>query len=121
MPVFDNGDERASPALARARGRVAHGAPGVRGGARGEPGRDRSLINDFDLSPAYERLIEEVLDAGIRDRRDRAADPHAPGLPRRGGGRSRSLDRFARFGLPLHMTETTLRLRRTSCRRRSTT
>ena len=24
------------------------------------------LVNDFDLSPAYERLIEECLDAGIR-------------------------------------------------------
>ncbi|PWC08462.1 endo-1,4-beta-xylanase [Mycetocola zhujimingii] len=65
------------------------------------------ILNDFDLSPAYERLIEDVLDAGIR--------VDAIGLQTHmhqgyWGEETmlRMVDRFARFGLPLHLTETTL-------------
>ena len=65
------------------------------------------ILNDFDLSPAYERLIEDVLDAGIR--------VDAIGLQthmHQGYWGEETMlamvDRFARFGLPLHLTETTL-------------
>lgn len=65
------------------------------------------VLNDFDLGPEYERLIEDVLEAGIR--------PDAIGLQShmhqgfRGEEQIAAIcDRFARFGLPLHWTETTL-------------
>ncbi|MGC9348856.1 MAG: endo-1,4-beta-xylanase [Anaerolineae bacterium] len=65
------------------------------------------LINDFDLSPAYEALIEKLLARdcpidviGLQTHQhtgvlgvDRLADV---------------IDRFSRFGLPLHFTETTI-------------
>ena len=38
------------------------------------------LLNDFDVSPAYDILIEGCLEAGIRIDVDRHPDPHAPGL-----------------------------------------
>ncbi len=67
----------------------------------------RLVINDFDLSASYERLIADCLDAGIR--------MDAIGLQThmhqgyRGEERIReALDRFSRFGLPLQLTETTL-------------
>jgi endo-1,4-beta-xylanase len=65
------------------------------------------LINDFDLSEEYEALIAACLDAGI------AID--AIGIQSHmhqgywGEERTeRILERYARFGLPLHWTETTL-------------
>jgi GH35 family endo-1,4-beta-xylanase len=65
------------------------------------------LINDFDLSEEYETLIAACLDAGI------AID--AIGIQSHmhqgywGEERTeRILERYARFGLPLHWTETTL-------------
>lgn len=65
------------------------------------------LLNDFDLSPAYERLIEDCLAAGIRiDALGLQTHLHQGYI-----GEERvvaTLDRFARFGLPLHLTETTL-------------
>ena len=51
----------------------------VRGGARDEPGATL-LLNDFDMSADYERLIEGCLEAGHPDRRARAPVAHAPGL-----------------------------------------
>lgn len=75
--------------------------------ARSAGGSTQLLINDFDLGPDYERLIEDVLAAGI------AID--AIGLQShmhqgfRGEERLlETCERFARFGLPLHWTETTL-------------
>jgi GH35 family endo-1,4-beta-xylanase len=65
------------------------------------------LINDFDLSTAYECLIEGLLEAGVR--------VDAIGLQSHmhqgfwGEERTQHVnERFARFGLPLHWTETTL-------------
>lgn len=65
------------------------------------------ILNDFDLSTEYERLIEGVLDAGIQ--------VDAIGLQthmHQGYWGEETMlamvDRFARFGLPLHLTETTL-------------
>lgn len=65
------------------------------------------LLNDFDLSPDYERLIERCLDAGIRiDALGLQSHMHQGYW---GEARTRDvLDRFRRFGLPLHFTENTL-------------
>ncbi|MBZ2195717.1 endo-1,4-beta-xylanase [Occultella gossypii] len=74
------------------------------GHAEGPP---RLILNDFDLGPEYEELIEGVLEAGI--------PIAAIGLQshmHKGFRGEEALDsvceRFARFGLPLHWTETTL-------------
>jgi GH35 family endo-1,4-beta-xylanase len=65
------------------------------------------LINDFDLSSAYECLIEGVLEAGIRIDAIGLQTHMHQGY--RGEERITAiLDRFARYGLPLHMTESTL-------------
>ena len=42
------------------------------------------LLNDFDLSAAYECLIEGVLEAGVRIDAIGLQTPHAPGLLGRG-------------------------------------
>lgn len=67
----------------------------------------RLVLNDFDLSPDYEDLVRDCLDAGI--------EIDAIGLQThmhqgfRGAEQIQEiLDRFARFGLPLQLTETTL-------------
>jgi GH35 family endo-1,4-beta-xylanase len=67
----------------------------------------RLLINDFDLSEEYETLLALCLDAGV------AID--AIGIQSHmhqgywGEDRTQEiLQRYARFGLPLHWTETTL-------------
>ncbi len=65
------------------------------------------LLNDFDMSPDYERLVEDCLEAGIRiDALGLQSHMHQGYW---GEEKTLSvLDRFAQFGLPLHMTETTL-------------
>ena len=65
------------------------------------------LINDFDLSEEYEALIAACLDAGI------AIDAIGIQSHMHQGywGEERTaaiLERYARFGLPLHWTETTI-------------
>ncbi len=65
------------------------------------------LINDFDLSADYERVIEEALDAGVGfDAIGLQSHMHQGywGVERT----QEVLGRFARFGLPLHWTENTL-------------
>ena len=105
MPVFDNGDNGITP-LARAKGRI----PMIRMAfeeARAVNPHARLLLNDFDLSSAYECLIEGVLEDGI--------EIDAVGLQTHMHqgywGEDVMLEmvnRFARFGLPLHLTETSL-------------
>ncbi|MCL1841591.1 MAG: endo-1,4-beta-xylanase, partial [Propionibacteriaceae bacterium] len=65
------------------------------------------VLNDFDLSPAFERVIEDALDAGL--------PLDAIGLQthmhqgfRGEDALSEIVQRFARLGLPIHMTETSL-------------
>lgn len=65
------------------------------------------LINDFDLSSAYECLIEGLLEAGVRIDA-LGLQTHMHQGYRGEGAISEMLDRFARFGLPLHMTESSL-------------
>jgi endo-1,4-beta-xylanase len=75
--------------------------------ARSQGTSPRLLINDFDLGPEYERLIEELLGAGVRIDAIGLQSHMHQGY--RGAERIREIcDRFARFGLPLHWTETTL-------------
>ncbi|PPG43634.1 endo-1,4-beta-xylanase [Rathayibacter sp. AY2B5] len=109
MPRFANepdGVTNAVTRLAREKGRV--GMVELAFSEARSLGTGPALVlNDFDLGPEYERLIEDVLEAGIR--------PNAIGLQShmhqgfRGEEQIAAIcDRFARFGLPLHWTETTL-------------
>ncbi len=65
------------------------------------------LLNDFDLSTAYERLIEGCLEAGIKiDAIGIQSHMHQGywGVERTLG----VLERYARYKLPIHFTESTL-------------
>lgn len=65
------------------------------------------LLNDFDVSPAYEILIEGCLAAGVQiDVIGIQSHMHQGywGVEKT----EQILERFARFNLPLHFTETTL-------------
>jgi endo-1,4-beta-xylanase len=105
MPVFAaerNGITR----LAREVGRVEMVRMAV-GAARETNTAATLLINDFDVSADYEQLIGECLDAGIPfDAIGIQSHMHQGYW---GVERTREvLERFARFGLPLHWTESTL-------------
>jgi endo-1,4-beta-xylanase len=105
MPVFRNGDNGITR-LAYDRGRM-HMIRMAFEEARAANPDVTLLINDFDLSSAYECLIEGVLEAGIR------IDAIGLQTHMHKGYRGEeqilsAVDRFARYGLPLHMTETTL-------------
>jgi GH35 family endo-1,4-beta-xylanase len=65
------------------------------------------LLNDFDMSAAYECLIEGVLEAGIKiDVLGLQSHMHQGYW---GEEKTlRILERFARYGLPIHFTESTL-------------
>ncbi len=105
LPVFE---AEANPVteLAKVRGRVAMVRLAFETARAANP-RARLVLNDFDLSVDYENLIEECLSAGI--------EIDALGLQThmhqgyRGEEDVRGIvDRFARFRLPLQLTETTL-------------
>lgn len=105
MPVF-TAEENGITRLARSIGRV----PMIElafGEARAANPSATLVLNDFDLSSDYEALIGSVLEAGI------AVDAIGLQTHMHQGywGEEAMLamvDRFARFGLPLHLTETTL-------------
>ena len=104
MPVFDNGDNAITP-LAAARGRQ-HLIRLAFEEARAANPDATLVINDFDLSPDYERVIEEALAGGVR------IDAIGLQTHMHQGYRGEEailaiVDRFARFGLPLQLTETT--------------
>jgi endo-1,4-beta-xylanase len=109
MPVFDNepdGIPNAISRLCRDTGRIAMVRLAFEE-ARAANGAATLLINDFDLSSAYECLLEGLLEAGI--------PIDAIGLQthmHQGYWGEETMlamvDRFARYGLPLHLTETTL-------------
>ena len=105
MPVFE-AEENGVTRLAQRLGRV----PMIRLAfeeARAANPNATLILNDFDLSVEYEHLIESVLEAGIRvDAIGLQTHMHQGYW-----GEDEMLamvDRFARFGLPLHLTETTL-------------
>jgi GH35 family endo-1,4-beta-xylanase len=65
------------------------------------------LINDFDISPAYDILVEGCLEAGIKiDVIGIQSHMHQGywGVEKT----LKTLDQFTRFNLPIHFTETTL-------------
>jgi GH35 family endo-1,4-beta-xylanase len=105
MPVFE-AEDNAVTRFAKARGRFAAVRLAVDEARSGNPSATL-LINDFDLSAAYECLIEGLLEAGV------ALDAIGLQTHMHQGYRGEEAmlaitDRFARYGLPLHFTETSL-------------
>lgn len=105
MPVFTATDNAITP-LARRKGRVEMVRMAFEEARAQNPGATL-LLNDFDLSTAYEGLIEAVLEAGIRiDRLGLQSHMHQGAW-----GEDKTLailDRFSRYDIPIHLTETTL-------------
>ena len=105
MPVFDK-EENGLTRLCQRLGRVETVRLAVDTARSANPDATL-LLNDFDMSPAYEHLIEDCLDAGIRiDAIGLQSHMHQGYW-----GEEKTLavlERFSRFGLPLHLTETTL-------------
>ena len=105
MPVFDNGDNGISP-LAMARGRIAMIRIAFEEARAANP-RATLLLNDFNLSSAYECLLERALEAGITiDAIGLQTHMHQGYWEE--DAMLKMVDRFARYGLPLHLTETSL-------------
>lgn len=105
LPDF-TAEDNAVTRLARSRGRVEMVRMAFETAREADPSA-RLVLNDFDLSPRYERLIEECLAAGIRIDAIGLQTHMHQGF--RGEDQLASiLERFARFGLPLQLTETTL-------------
>jgi endo-1,4-beta-xylanase len=105
MPIFDR-DDNGITRLCRDLGRI----PMIRmvfDAARAANPHATLLLNDFDMSAAYECLIEGVLEAGVRiDALGLQSHMHQGYW-----GEEKTLaivDRFARYGLPIHFTETTI-------------
>lgn len=105
MPVFTAEDNALTP-LARHLGRVEMVRLAFETAREANPSATL-LLNDFDLSPAYAALVEDVLEAGIEiDALGLQSHMHQGWW---GQERTlRTLDRFSGYGLPLHLTETTL-------------
>lgn len=105
MPVF-TAEENAITPLARVKGRVEMIRMAFEEARAENPGATL-LLNDFDMSTAYECLIEAVLEAGIRiDRLGLQSHMHQGYW-----GEEKTLailDRFSRYNIPIHFTETTL-------------
>ncbi len=105
MPDYDKHDNGITR-LSRALGRVGTVRVAFEEARAANPGATL-LLNDFNLSPDYERLVEECLEAGVRiDALGLQSHMHKGYW-----GEQRTLEvleRFTRFGLPLHFTENTL-------------
>jgi GH35 family endo-1,4-beta-xylanase len=105
MPVFDKYDN-AITRLCREMGRIEL-IRQVFGTARLANPKAILLLNDFDMSPAFDILIEGCLEAGIHiDAIGLQSHMHQGywGVEKT----LRILDQFSRFRLPIHFTETTL-------------
>ena len=105
MPVFDKADNGITR-ICRANGRIATVRLAFEEARTANP-RATLLLNDFDLSTAYECLIEGVLEAGIPvDALGLQSHMHQGYW-----GEEKTLailDRFSRYGLPIQFTESTL-------------
>ena len=105
MPVFDRYDNGITR-ICRANGRIATIRMAFEEARRTNPDAFL-LLNDFDMSTAYECLIEGVLEAGVKiDALGLQSHMHQGYW-----GEEKTLavvDRFARYGLPIHFTETTI-------------
>jgi len=109
MPEFDNEPDGVPNAVSRLAARMGR-TEIVRLAfetARAANPAATLLINDFDLSARYERVIEDALAAGIRIDAIGLQTHMHQGF--RGEEQLREVaDRFSRFGLPLHFTESSL-------------
>ena len=105
LPVF-TAEKNAITRLAQTKGRVGMVRLAFETAREANPNA-RLVLNDFDLTEDYERLIEECLDAGIQiDALGLQTHMHQ-GF-RGADGIWERIERFARFGLPIQLTETTL-------------
>jgi endo-1,4-beta-xylanase len=105
LPVF-TAEDNAVTRLAKSRGRVGMVRLAFEEAHAANP-EARLVLNDFDLSADYERLIDECLTAGIRIDAI-GLQTHMHQGYRGEDGVWQILERFARFGLPVQLTETTL-------------
>jgi endo-1,4-beta-xylanase len=105
MPVYDRYDNGMTR-ICRANGRIATIRMAFEEARASNP-EAVLLLNDFDMSTAYECLIEGVLEGGVRiDVLGLQSHMHQGYW-----GEEATLaivERFARYGLPIHFTETTL-------------
>ncbi len=105
MPVF-TAEDNAVTALARRLGRIGIIRLAFETARAANPSATL-LLNDFDMSTAYDTLVEGVLEAGVQvDALGLQSHMHQGWW-----GEEKTLeilDRFSRYGLPLHLTETTL-------------
>jgi len=105
MPVFENG-ENGITRICLANGRIATVKMAFETARESNP-KAFLLLNDFDMSTAYECLIEGVLESGVKiDALGLQSHMHQGYW-----GEEKTLkilDRFARYGLPIHFTESTL-------------
>jgi endo-1,4-beta-xylanase len=105
LPVF-TAEENAVTRLAHSKGQLEMVRMAFEEAHAANPSA-RLVLNDFDLSADYERLIEDCLAAGIKIDAIGVQTHMHQGY--RGEEQITSiLDRFGRFGLPVQMTETTL-------------
>ncbi|MGO1408675.1 MAG: endo-1,4-beta-xylanase [Brachybacterium sp.] len=105
LPVF-TAEENAVTRLAQARGRM-HVIRLAFETARAADRSARLVLNDFELSSAFEDVIEECLEAGLE------IDAIGVQTHMHKGYRGEEqiaevIGRFSRFGLPVQLTETTL-------------
>ncbi|MBC7292353.1 MAG: endo-1,4-beta-xylanase [Actinotalea sp.] len=105
MPVFDK-EENGITRLCRERGRIATVRMAFEEARAANPDATL-LLNDFDMSTAYECLLEGVLAAGVQvDVLGLQSHMHQGYW---GEEKTHAvLERFSRYGLPIHMTESTL-------------
>ncbi|WP_213451781.1 endo-1,4-beta-xylanase [Rhizomonospora bruguierae] len=105
MPIFDRYDNGITR-ICRELGRIPMVRMVFDAAREANPGATL-LLNDFDMSAAYECLIEGVLAAGVKiDALGLQSHMHQGYW-----GEEKTLailDRFARYGLPIHFTETTI-------------
>jgi len=105
MPIFDKYDNGITR-LCKEMGRI-NTIKAMFAAARAENPAAILLINDFDVSPAYDILVEGCLEAGIKiDVIGIQSHMHQGywGVEKT----LKVLDQFTRFNLPIHFTETTL-------------
>ncbi len=105
MPTFDKYDNGVTR-MCRKLGRIGMIRETFAAAREANP-RATLLLNDFDMSPAYERLIEDVLEAGIRiDALGLQSHMHQGywGVEKT----LNVLERFSRYRLPIHFTETNI-------------
>lgn len=105
LPVF-TAEENAVTRLAQARGRM-HVIRLAFETARAADPTARLVLNDFELSSAFEDVIEECLEAGLE------IDAIGVQTHMHKGYRGEEqiaevIGRFSRFGIPVQLTETTL-------------